>query len=553
MRKYFYFAAPLMFLVFAVILVSRAQDPQSGGLLKEFRPIGGGHNNLLHPEYDPTPGSAELNIAPLRFADAASLDPMPGPNPRMISNIIAGGASSSGDDSQSTDPVASAWLYVFGQFVDHDLSLEFSSPQGTPFNIAVAPGDPVFPDGGIIKMTRDVKNPRTRTVINTTAGYLDLSQLYGSSAEVAASLRDRDGPLKTSHDGQALQIIDGRFVSGDPRVDENPEIAMVTMLFMREHNYWVAELKRLHPDWTGNQFYQMARAITTAEYQNIIYTEFLPLLIGPVLGPYLGYDPRVNAQVTQEFSTAAFRVGHTQVSETQSGRDNDGNITYTQSLAQAFFNMPEETLANGVNALMRNVTAEFSQATDVYTVPVLRNMLFATLPGGNLDLVDLIAIDIQRGRDVGLNTLNQTRKALGLAPYASFAELTADTTLQAQFQALYRNIDEVDLFMGGQAERHAEGAVVGATFREILRRQFHALRVGDRFFWANQGFGPEMEARIAKTTLSEIIKRNTDTVRVPPNAFLAEGDGEARPRRKPHAPAGPVDNHGRFGVPFTIP
>jgi peroxidase len=256
--------------------------------------------------------------------------------------------------------------------------------------------------------------------------------------------------------------------------------------------------------------------------------------------------------VTQEFSTAAFRIGHTQVSETQSGRDNDGTITYTQSLAQAFFNAPEETLSNGVNALMRNVTAEFSQATDVYTVPVLRNMLFVPLSGGNLDLVDLIAIDIQRGRDLGLNTLNQTRKALGLAPYASFAELTADKALQSQFQALYRSIDEVDLFMGGQAERHAEGAVVGETFREILRRQFHALRVGDRFFWANQGFGRDMEARIANTTLSEIIKRNTDTARVPANAFLAEGDGAANPRRKPRA-TGPVDNHGRYGVPFIIP
>lgn len=551
MRKYAFFAAAMLVLALAVMLASRAQSQQETALLREFRPIGGGHNNLLHPQFNAVPGSAELAIAPLQFAGPQHLDPLPGPNPRLISNAIAGGTGGNGDDAQSLDQRASAWLYVFGQFVDHDLGLESSSPTGPRIDITVPPGDPFFPDGSVIKLTRDIKSALTHTVINTTAGYLDLSQLYGSSAAVTANLRAADGTLKTSHDGEALQIISGKFVAGDPRVGENPEIAMVTILFMREHNYWVAALKRQHPAWSADQYYEMAKAITTAEYQNIIYTEYLPLLIGPALGPYLGYDPRVNAQVSQEFTTAVFRVGHSQVSETQSGRDNAGNITYTESLAQAFFNTPEETLHNGINALMRNVTAEFSQATDVYTVPVLRNLLFAPLPGGNVDTVDLIAIDIQRGRDVGLGTLNQTRAALGLAPHASFAALTPDTTLQAQFQALYGSIDQVDLFMGGQAEPHADGAVVGPTFQAIIARQFQALRAGDRFFWANQHFDRATAARIAQTTLSQLIARNTDTVSVPPNVFLGQGDGGEQ-RRKRRAPGAPVDNHGRLGVPFIV-
>lgn len=430
MRKYFYFAMGTLFLVFAVIFASRAQDPQSGAPLKQFRPIGGAHNNLLHPEFDAVPGSAELAIAPLRFATPAVPDPMPGPDPRAVSNFIA---SSSGDDAHAA---ASPWLYAFGEFVGQDLSVEFAAPQGPPIA---------------------VKSARSHTAINTTAGYLDLSQLYGSTAEAAASLRARDGPLESLHDDLALQVVDGHFVPGDPRVAVHPETATVKTLFLREHNYWVAELKRLHPDWTGNDYYQMARAITTAEYQNIVYSEFLPVLIGPVLGPYLGYDPRVNAQVTQEFSTAAFRT--------------DGK------------------------------------------------------PGA----ADTIAIDIRRGRDLGLNTLNQTRKALGLAPYASFAELAAGKPLPARLQALYGSIDQVDLLVGGLAERPAEGALVGPTFREILRRQFHALRVGDRFFWANQDFGRELAERIAHTTLAEIIKRNTDTARVPADVFRAESGAAGPP------------------------
>jgi hypothetical protein len=248
---------------------------------------------------------------------------------------------------------------------------------------------------------------------------------------------------------------------------------MATMLFMREHNYWVAELKRLHPDWTGNNYYQMARAITTAESQNIVYAEFLPVLIGPVLGPYLGYDARVNAQVTQEFSSAAFRLGSAQVP------------------------------------------------------------------------VDLAAVAIQRGRDHGLNTLNQTRTSLGLAPYVSFAELTADQGLQSQLQALYGSVDQVELYVGGLAERHAGSALVGETFREILHRQFHALRAGDRFFWASQGFEQDLAARIANTTLGEIIRRNSEVAQVPANVFLAEG-----PR---HDRLAPADNRTQYGGPFIIP
>jgi hypothetical protein len=44
-------------------------------------------------------------------------------------------------------------------------------------NIPVPQGDPVFPAGTSIAMTRDTRSPVTNTIINTIAGYLDLSQL----------------------------------------------------------------------------------------------------------------------------------------------------------------------------------------------------------------------------------------------------------------------------------------------------------------------------------------------------------------------------------------
>lgn len=340
----------------AMISQSLAQNHSPIALLGEFRPIGGG---------GPVPGSAELALAPLAFAKGTDDGLVGGPNARAISNVIAGGSGSNGVDAETS-----------------------------------------------IALTRDARSPISNTIINTVAGYLDLAQLYRSTVARALSLRHSDGTLKSSANGQDLPVVNDAFIAGDARVMENPELSAVTILFMREHNYWVAALRAQHPGWAGDQLYQMAKAITTAEYQNIIYTEYLPILIGGAAGSCQGYDPRVNAQVSQEFSTAAFRVGHSQVSDTQEGLDNNGQVTFTESLAQAFFNAAAIDAANGINGLLRSVGVDFAQPTDVYTVAVLRNLLFAPLVGGDIDQMDLIAIDIQRERDVGLGSLNHTRQAI---------------------------------------------------------------------------------------------------------------------------------------------
>ena len=447
-------------------------------LLREFRPIGGSGNNLDDPSLNAVPGTPEIAVAPLNFARGTHNGLTPGPNPRVISNVIAGGTGANGQNSETADPVAGAWLYVFGQFVDHDIDLESTPTTTASINIVIPPGDPVFTAGTVIAMTRDERSPTTNTIINTVAGYLDLSQLYGSTTAVANSLRKSDGTLLTSANGQALPVVNGQFVTGDPRVMENPELTAVTTLFMREHNSWVGRLKASNPRWTGDQLYNMAKAITTAEYQNIIYEEYLPVLIGGVLGQYNGYNSQTNAQATQEFSTAAFRVGHSEVSDTQEGIDNQGNVVFTESLADAFFNTPAEDLSNGIDPLLRGVSADDSQATDVYTTSVLRNLLFAGLVGGEVDQIDLIAIDIQRERDVGLGTLNQTRQALGLNPYSSFAQVTADPVLQRNLRNVYGTVSNLDLFMGGLAENHARGACVGPTFQAIIANQFQALEGG---------------------------------------------------------------------------
>ena len=178
----------------------RGHTPPQVSLLREFRPIGGVHNNLQNWRLNAVPGAPEIALAPLNYIPDNGSDNLllPGPNPRTISNQISGGTGANKENSLTEDPVASAWLYVFGQFLDHDMGLEATPLTNTKIYISIPSHDPNpdIKDRTVIPMNRATRDPHTNTIINTTAGYLDLSQLYGSDTTTAASLRFPDGTLK---------------------------------------------------------------------------------------------------------------------------------------------------------------------------------------------------------------------------------------------------------------------------------------------------------------------------------------------------------------------
>jgi peroxidase len=479
--------------------------------------IDGTGNNLS----DPTLGSAnsdETRIASANFVPGTSDTPVGGTDPRVISNTIFA------NDANANDPGGrSAYMYAFGQFIDHDIDLNMdqtANPDGSnTLSMTVPADDPSLPPGSQISIVRGQVDPANGDAVNSVTQYLDLSQVYGSDPTTAASLRNADGTLKTSA-GDNLPIVDGQFVGGDVRAAENPDLTSLDVLFVREHNNWVAQLHAEDPSLTGDQLYNMARAITTAEYQNIIYTEFLPSLLGPdAMTPYQGYNPNVSPQIFEEFSTAAYRFGHSIISPTETKIANDGLVLEQQDLVAA---SAEPTSAFGTNggadALLRNLAQDYSQQEGATINSDLRNMLNANPPG---DQGDLAAIDILRERDLGIATLNQTREAIGLTPYTSFSQITSDPTLAGELQQVYGSVDQVDLFVGGLAEDPAPGAMVGPTFQAIIADQFENLRDGDRLFFENQGFSSTLMNQIQNTTLSDLIDRNTDTTVMQSDAFAA--------------------------------
>ena len=496
--------------------------PAPGGV--NFRSIDGSSNNLADPTMNQT-GTDFARVGPANFSDGISAM-TPGPNPRDISNILVAQADTGEDGPHLMDDngvALSGMMYAWGQFVDHDLDLEKGGTT-TDISITVPANDEFLPPGSTIPLTRVAIDPATgvsghpATAINTITGWLDGSQVYGSDAATAASLRTADGHMKTSAgDNLPIDPQSGMFMAGDVRAQENPDLTALQTLFVREHNYQVDQLQKEHPNWSGDKLYEMAKAITTAEMVNITYSEFLPHLLGKdAIDPYHGYDPTVDARITEEFEGAAYRFGHSIVSDEISATSNIGAFTSEQTLAESFFEDPATFAATGADGLLRHLSGDLANPLDTHLVDGLRNLLVDPPDG-----VDLAAINIQRAHDLGLGTLNQTREALGLTPYTSFDQISSDPETAAALEKAYGSVDAIDLWTGGLAEDHVAGSVIGPTFGKIIGDQFTALRDGDQYYFENQGFDRQTLNEIKGTTLSDLILRDTDTTAMQSDAFVA--------------------------------
>jgi peroxidase len=305
-----------------------------------------------------------------------------------------------------------AFVYVWGQFLDHDLSLTATASPREQFPIPVRVGDASFDPAGTgtmtISMARSAWDPTTGTTAanprqqtNSLTAYIDGSQIYGSDAPRAGALREFvGGRLRTSardllpfntgglaNANDAHRVADAAlFLAGDVRANENPELLSLHTLFVREHNRIAAEAAQRNPAWTDEQLYQHARRIVIAELQQITSDEFLPALLGPPqpraggIAPYRCYRTEVNAGIATEFSTAAFRVGHSMLGDDGEFLDDGGSpIRDPLPLRDAFFD-PRPLSEVGIDGIVKYLASSRAQEIDTRVVDDVRKFLFGA-PG----------------------------------------------------------------------------------------------------------------------------------------------------------------------------
>jgi len=126
--------------------------------------------------------------------------------------------------------------------------------------------------------------------MNALTHWIDGSNIYGSNKETANDLRLFDqGLLSFSQleDRRMLLPLKSRsprdeidYKAGDGRVNEMQGLMIVHLIWFREHNRLALALARINPFWNDEQLYQEARRILIAQYQHVIYNEWLPVIVG---------------------------------------------------------------------------------------------------------------------------------------------------------------------------------------------------------------------------------------------------------------------------------
>jgi len=382
---------------------------------------------------------------------------------------------------------------------------------------------------------------------------VDGSALYGSMEGVARSLREfKGGRMKATviDDNYVLLPIDPKrkdcisdkhgsqcFVAGDLRVNQYPGLTVMHTIWLRLHNLYATQLAQINPHWNDEKLYQETRGIIAALIQHITYNEYLPAVIGPHLMEEYGllpltsgflhsYDPNVKVQLTNEFTTGAFRFGHSLISNFEDLWVDDTYSKYGGKLhLKDWFNNPKILLDPVLlNAMIRNFITKPAQNVDTHVAEAVHHFLFKPphLSWG----LDLVSINLWRGRDHGIAGYNFYLEACGGKRASNFDDLLSVIRPEVveKLKRSYASVDDIDLFLGLMGEWAVKGGIVGPVTSCIIADQFSRLKDGDRFFYENgaqpTSFSEAQLDSIRSMSFARVLCHASDTVDwVTPNVF----------------------------------
>ncbi|KAI8801186.1 hypothetical protein BJ742DRAFT_744669 [Cladochytrium replicatum] len=524
---------------------SRSQ--RSSGVLgrreiSKYPSIDGSFNNLIHSTWG-TPGTVNNRNVPPDYDDDGTTPVGAGrPSARAVSNKLFGRA-----EDVEGELGANVLAVLWGQNCMGNITMPFKrllhlydseTMSRHPINFVTAQDSKAFIDGSMIY---GALGPMAslQTIFDLSAA--------GSDDEMASNLRTGAGGfLEATRNGllpeastnstimsSGIHSGDSVFLAGDIRANENPGLLSLQTLFVREHNRLAIKFSNQNPDWDDERLYQEARKMVIGFIQKITFVDYSFTVLGSSLTKYEGYSPVIDPRIDTFFMVCAFRYGHSAIPPLLHRVDSNGSdiVEGPLVLRDVLFN-PSPVRSYGIDSILRGAVGHRERLVDgLFTNDVRK---FFPEP-----LFDLPAWNIQRGRDLGLPTYNSARAHFGLRLANSFADITNDLTQQKILKSLYGSVDNLDAYVGGLSENRMigifQGARVGPLFGAAIKDQYERLRNGDRYYYKNGGMDDENGGltesiytaneveEIDKTTLSNIIKRNTDISDYPNSPFLVPG------------------------------
>lgn len=426
------------------------------------------------------------------------------PSPRMISNIVSTQTTNAFDERRLSEIAT-----FVGQFIDHTL---VASPINfdDPFDIELPEGETVGRFSGSLPFFRSqrvIVNPRSgvKRPQNSLSSVVDMNNVYGPSEMRNERLRTLSGGKMKTSAGNLLPLNGGGepffnapnldadfFLGGDHRSNEHPILTTLHTIFLREHNLIADELPAIFPNLAGDDqaLFDLAKKINEAQWQKIVFEEWFPALTGRQLPKYTGFNRNVETTVSVTFSTAAFRVGHTLVGNMINLRGPGNSRMPPKPFSSSFFRSASTIReVGGIDPILRGAIVNRAQKVDTMVVDALRNFLFTGIEGED-DNLDLIALNLQRGRDHGVPSYNEICARFRGSRATSFGDISSSRDVRRRLREAYGNVNRIEAWPGLMAEDHAPRSSLGPTLLAILMTEFTRLRDGDSFFFRNNGVIP---------------------------------------------------------------
>ena len=196
----------------------------------------------------------------------------------------------------------------------------------------------------------------------------------------------------------------------------------------------------------------------------------------------------------------------------------DRKKTHSIPLSSTFFNPQLMYVPGALDKFLVGLATQPRQKFDNILTEELTNHLFQAK--NHSFGMDLVALNIQRGRDHGLPGYNAFRELCGLKRVQSFdyfADYIPEKIVE-RFKLIYDSVDDVDLFIGGISEVPVHGALAGPTFQCLVGDQFKRLQHGDRFYYDNSAspgkFTEEQLVEIRKSNLARVHCDNGDALKL---------------------------------------
>uniref|UniRef100_A0A1S4LB30 Uncharacterized protein n=2 Tax=Ixodes scapularis TaxID=6945 RepID=A0A1S4LB30_IXOSC len=524
---------------------------------------------LLRPDYGDMVGEPRV-----------ASDGGPLPPPRVVSYTVH-------PPLEASSPKMTQLGVLFGQFITHDVSqiLRSGTPTavndiGKPWqpNLVSCCNSPQRTSPECLPMDVEADDPfygdknRTcmpllratpcflcklgyRVQVNDKTSYLDASQVYGVRKTETDTLRTfRHGLLrsrikngeellqpssKPEEDGCSVpsenQIC---FTSGDGRVNFTPGLTVIQTLFLRQHNRIAKMLRSINRRWNDEMLFQVAKRIVESQIQQVVYGEWLPTFAGrdavenydlvPLQSGFTTYDSAVDATMIDEFSSSAFRMGHSLVSGNflRVGADNKQQVGQLRD----WYLRPFDLYQNGLDDIMRGMLLTPMATFDRFGSADMNEYFFKE-QGMNFGL-DIFSIDVQRGRDQGVRGYTDYVEFCGGVKINTFQDLYQKNLMSQEtaeiFQSLYKNVSDIDLYSGAISEYVVEGTIASATVHCITLKLFQRIKWGDRFYFehADQAgsFTSAQLDSLRNTTFAKIICANSRSITaVQRNPFVPEG------------------------------